>query len=232
VARKKPDAKPAKAPRKPRAPRKTKAEAKAPPAAESETIDEVDDVEQRGVQARAKIGRPSKFDPKYTAQAKKLCDRFGATDADLAAFFDVSTTAIKDWKIKHAEFAAALKVGKDAADDRVERSLFERAVGYSYDAVKIFMPKDAITPVYAPYVEHVPPDVNAATFWLNNRRKADWRQKVDHEHGGTVQVGVVVVPAKVPAVSRTLLTSTPTPLEKAEAVPMLQLPAKGAKDSR
>ena len=37
----------------------------------------------------------------------------------------------------HAEFRAALKVGKEAADQRVERSLYQRAVGYHYDAVKI-----------------------------------------------------------------------------------------------
>jgi hypothetical protein len=34
--------------------------------------------------------------------------------------------------------------------------LYERANGYSYDAVKIFMPAGAKKPVYAPYVEHVP----------------------------------------------------------------------------
>jgi hypothetical protein len=38
----------------------------------------------------------------------------------------------------------------------VERSLYRRAVGYHYDAVKIFMPSGADKPVYAPYVEHVP----------------------------------------------------------------------------
>jgi hypothetical protein len=29
-------------------------------------------------------------------------------------------------------------------------------VGYSYDAVKIFMPAGAKKPIYAPYVEHAP----------------------------------------------------------------------------
>jgi len=37
--------------------------------------------------------------------------------------------------------------------------LYERAVGYNYDAVKIFMPANAKKPVYAPYVEHISPDV-------------------------------------------------------------------------
>jgi hypothetical protein len=30
------------------------------------------------------------------------------------------------------------------------------------------MPAGAKKPIYAPYVEHVPPDVTAAIFWLKN----------------------------------------------------------------
>jgi hypothetical protein len=46
----------------------------------------------------------------------------------------------------------------------MERSLYQRGLGYSYDAVKIFMPAGSKKPVYAPYVEHVPPDTTAAIF--------------------------------------------------------------------
>jgi hypothetical protein len=76
---------------------------------------------------------------------------------------------------KHPEFMQALKVGKSEADDRVERSLYQRAVGYTYPAVKIFMPAGAKTPIYAPYDEHVPPDVTAGIFWSKNRRPDKWR---------------------------------------------------------
>jgi hypothetical protein len=51
----------------------------------------------------------------------------------------------------------------------VERSLYARANGFHYEAVKIFMPAGAKTPVYAPYVEYVPPDTTAAIFWLKHR---------------------------------------------------------------
>ena len=40
--------------------------------------------------------------------------------------------------------------GITLADGRVERSLYRRAVGYSYDAVKIFMPAGTKKPIYAP----------------------------------------------------------------------------------
>jgi hypothetical protein len=69
----------------------------------------------------------------------------------------------------------ALKAGKKEADQRTERSLYQKANGYSYDAVKIFMPAGAKKPIYAPYVEHVPSSDVAAIFWLKNRDPARWR---------------------------------------------------------
>jgi hypothetical protein len=63
----------------------------------------------------------------------------------------------------------------------VERSLYERANGYSYDAVKIFCDKNGnVTKV--PYVEHVPPDVTACIFWLKNRDPQHWRDVQQLEH--------------------------------------------------
>lgn len=123
-------------------------------------------------------GRPSSYKPEYAKQAEKLC-RLSATDPELADFFEVSVATIHRWKHDHEEFCDALKVGKDAADHRVERSLYQRAVGYRRDAVKIFMPSGAEEPVYAPYIEEVSPDVTAQIFWLKNRKKAEWRDKVE-----------------------------------------------------
>ena len=68
------------------------------------------------------------------------------------------------------------------ADERVERSFYNRAVGYTFDTVKIFMPAGASEPVHAPYREHVPPDTGAAMNWLKNRRKETWRDKQDIDH--------------------------------------------------
>ena len=47
------------------------------------------------------------------------------------------------------------------------------------------MPANRSHPVYAPYVEHVPPDVTACIFWLKNRDPEHWRdvQNVDHVLG-------------------------------------------------
>jgi hypothetical protein len=48
--------------------------------------------------------------------------------------------------------------------------------------VKIFMPANREKPVYAPYIEHVPPDVTAGIFWLKNRDPQHWRDSQQLEH--------------------------------------------------
>jgi hypothetical protein len=86
---------------------------------------------------------------------------------------------------KHPAFADALVVGKKEADQKMIRSLYQRGLGYSYDAVKIFMPAGAKAPIYAPYTEHVPPDPTSAMFWLKNRDSEHWRdvQQLEHSMG-------------------------------------------------
>ena len=66
----------------------------------------------------------------------------------------------------------------------VERSLYHRANGYSYDAVKIFCSKDGkVTKV--PYREHVPPDVTACIFWLKNRKPGGVARRTERRaHAG------------------------------------------------
>jgi hypothetical protein len=98
---------------------------------------------------------------------------------DHFAGLDVS---VKETSVCIVDETGKFKGGKVEADKCVERSLYERANGYSYDAVKIFMPAGAKKPVYAPYREHVPPDTTAAIFWLKNRDPARWRDAWQVEH--------------------------------------------------
>ena len=128
-------------------------------------------------------GRPPKYKPTFAEQATKLC-LLGATNADLADFFRVAIRTVERWTVEHEDFCRAVKEAKDTADAKVERSLFQRAVGYSYDSEKIFNGKDGI--VRADTREHVPPDVTAQIFWLKNRQRDRWRDKQDVEHTGDV----------------------------------------------
>jgi hypothetical protein len=126
------------------------------------------------------MGRPSKFKAEFVRQAEKLA-ALGATDRDAAEFFGVNEATLNRWKLSHPEFCASLKVGKAAADDRVEQSLYRKATGYSFDAEKIFQYEGL--PVRVAYVEHIPPSDTACIFWLKNRRPDQWRDKPDGDGG-------------------------------------------------
>lgn len=132
-------------------------------------------------------GRPTLYQDDYPKQAMKLA-QLGATDQEIADFFEVDVRTIYRWKHEHDEFCQALKAGKDVADDRVERSLYQKAIGYEQDEVKIFMPGNASEPVYAPFRAKIAPDTTAAIFWLKNRRSQQWRDKQDHEHTGAFEI--------------------------------------------
>jgi hypothetical protein len=129
------------------------------------------------------VARPSKYKPEFVQQAAKLC-ALGATDIEIADFFDVDARTLYRWKGEHEEFCQSLKISKEIADDRVERSLFARANGYEHDEVDIRVVDHQI--VQTPVRKFYPPDTTACIFWLKNRQSDKWRDKQDVEHTGNV----------------------------------------------
>ncbi len=116
----------------------------------------------------------------YAEQARKLCLLLGATNEELAGFFDVPPATLEDWLATVPAFAAAVQAGRDLADAEIADRLYRRALGYSHEAVRIFNHQGS--PLKVPYVEHYPPDTAACIFWLKSRQRDKWRDKVEHEH--------------------------------------------------
>lgn len=129
------------------------------------------------------MARPEKWKDEYLRVIEHAC-RLGATDIEVADMLDVSVRTLHYWKAQRPELVAAMKTGKAASDDRVERSLFSRATGYEHDEVDIRVVKDRI--VKTPIRKFYPPDTTAAIFWLKNRKPAEWRDKQELEHSGSV----------------------------------------------
>jgi hypothetical protein len=126
-------------------------------------------------------GRPSLYKEQYAEQARKLC-LLGATDKELANFFEVAESTLHLWKLEHPEFSEAIKSGKEQADADVADRLYQRAMGFEHPEVDIRVVGGEIvqTPIRKVYA----PDPTAAIFWLKNRQKAKWRDKQDVEHAG------------------------------------------------
>ena len=119
-------------------------------------------------------GRPSEYRPHFAAIAAGMA-RLGGSDFEIAEEMGVSTNTLGRWRSKYPELCEALNQGKDAFDDRAERSLALRAIGYSVHTEKLFCCEGSV--VRADMIEHFPPDVGALKMWLGNRRPDKWKDK-------------------------------------------------------
>jgi len=131
------------------------------------------------------LGAPTKYDAKkYPEQAAFLARR-GITQADIADFFHVTTRTLRNWMAAHVEFAEAMASNNEAFDERVERALAERALGYEVDEVQWFNVDKTL--VSKTVRKHYPPDVTACIFWLKNRQGDRWRDVQRHEISATLK---------------------------------------------
>lgn len=132
-------------------------------------------------------GRPPIYEEEaHCSRATKLA-LLGLTDEEISHQFGIDITTFYDWQKRHVAFSHALDDGRTIADAKMAQSLYNRGMGMKLPAVKIFYDKDQGGPVYAPYVEHLPPDVGAAKLWLLNRRPKDWRERKELEVTGTIE---------------------------------------------
>lgn len=135
--------------------------------------------------AKRPIGRPTKYKHEYAEQTYKLC-LLGATDEEIANFFDVNVATINRWKNDFPEFCESIKKGKILADANIAERLYRRAMGYEAPDVDIRVVEGEI--IETPLTKHYPPDTPAAIFWLKNRQRSKWRDKVDNEVSGSISV--------------------------------------------
>lgn len=141
-------------------------------------------------------GRPTDYSPDYNEQAYKLC-LLGATDKDMADFFDVTETTINNWKQEHKEFFESIRAGKTKADLEIAQSLYKSAQDKKIIEQVPFKCKEVYYNNEGKRVERevvqivevekvVPADFRAQQFWLKNRKSDTWRdkQEVDHTTNG------------------------------------------------
>jgi hypothetical protein len=121
-----------------------------------------------------KGGRPSKFNETVRDKILELAEE-GKTEEQIAEIIGIHVNTLRNWKGKHPTFLWALKESKGVADDLVEASLFQRAIGYTHPEEKVFCHLGQL--VKHQGQKHIPPDVTAQIFWLKNRRPDEWREK-------------------------------------------------------
>lgn len=80
--------------------------------------------------------------------------REGLSDEQIAHNLGISESSMDSYKKKYPRFLGAIKKGKEVVDFEVENALFKSAMEGN---------------------------VTAQIFWLKNRKKNDWRDKVEYE---------------------------------------------------
>ena len=123
-------------------------------------------------------GRPTKYRPEFAQQAYELA-LLRYTDPEIAEQFEVDPRQIARWKRSKLQFRRSLARGRAAADGKVALSLHQRAVGFT-----------------GPDGRYYPGDVNAASLWLRNRQPHLWRDRVEHEHSGTLEERISLMPVE------------------------------------
>ena len=121
-----------------------------------------------------KAGAPTKYKEEYSRQVKKLC-LLGATDKDIADFFDVSEATINNWKHDYPEFLESIKESKRLSDQEIVKSLHKRAKGFRLKEQKLIYNNGEQEIIELE--KEVPPDPTSMIFWLKNRMPAEWRDK-------------------------------------------------------
>jgi len=135
-------------------------------------------------------GYAPKYNPGYVEKVERLV-ALGATDWEISDFLGITKQTLLDWCVKHPEMkkALAFQEGSEWVRDRAIRSLFAKAVGYSYGTEKVFCQDGKVTRV--PVVEHVPPETTALTYFLNNRDPDRWKSRQDSNVNLSAQVAAI-----------------------------------------
>jgi hypothetical protein len=123
-----------------------------------------------------KTDERGKYRQEFATQAAKLC-ALGATNDQLADFFEVGTRTIEVWIAEKQHFGDAVRDAKKIADEKVVRSLYERATGYKHPDTVVTNNRGEI--ILTDVTKHYPPDTTAAIFWLKNRDQKNWRDRTE-----------------------------------------------------
>lgn len=137
------------------------------------------------------MGRPTLYKTEYNDQVYKLC-LLGATDKEIADFFEVAESTINNWKLEHPEFLESIRAGKIKADMEVASSMYQTTKDRVIIEKQAFKTKNVSwqdgkriereTIEIVEVEKAVPANERNQQFWLKNRKGDQWRDKSEVEN--------------------------------------------------
>lgn len=123
----------------------------------------------------------------------------GLSDEQIATNIGISRKTLYTWVNNHSDIGNAIKKGREVATEEVENALYKKATGYYVDVKKPIKIKKSEfkdgkkVKEYEEVVEvieqiYIAPETGAQVFWLKNRKKEDWKDKIVAEQEGGINI--------------------------------------------
>ena len=125
------------------------------------------------------MARPTKFTKAMQVAIGKMTED-GFTVKEIVKFLEIDEQTYYNWKREHKQFFESLSDWRIAAAYRVEEALFHSCLGGKVMEIKPVTVKvgDGMERVeMLPHEKHIPANVAAQKYFLNNRRASDWKDK-------------------------------------------------------
>lgn len=125
------------------------------------------------------MARPTKFTKAMQVAIGKMTED-GFTVKEIVNYLGIDEQTYYNWKRDNKKFFGSLSDWRDAAAYRVEEALFHSCLGGKVMEVKPVTVKvgDGMEKVeMLPHEKHIPANVSAQKYFLNNRRASDWVEK-------------------------------------------------------
>lgn len=123
----------------------------------------------------------TKYNPAYHDDWAWSLAIKGATNDEIAEAFDISVRTFIRWCQTYESLAKCVEEGKNIADARVEKSLYERTQEHTVTEEEKILDFDKDgnpKPVRVKTVKKViPADTMSIMYWLNNRKRGSWSQR-------------------------------------------------------
>lgn len=137
----------------------------------------------------ARTGRPKSNVSRYDRYIKgreeeiKAYLRGGADHKTLAAKLGIGLTTFKKILEENPEMRVWIQESKEKADLAVEAALYKRAIGFEFEEthteVRVNPDGSGQTTYVRKVKKHVVPDTTAQIFWLKNRQKDKWSDRLN-----------------------------------------------------
>ncbi len=118
-------------------------------------------------------GRPTDYKSEYNEQVFEMA-LLGLTDVQMSNVLGVTEPTFNAWKKQYPEFFKSLTRGKEEADGKVAKAMYNRALGVTIIEEALTRDGEVVQ-----LRKELPSDTAAAKHWLANRQRDKWSNNGD-----------------------------------------------------